>query len=106
MEGSTQRRKEGRKEGWSEQVMEKRGEMRGDRREVEGENQMWGEVGKMREKKDEEQSLKTGGRQEVIHRRGQSLFCLFAAAVKPIFWLGSGNILYFIKLQSAELCLC
>lgn len=62
----------------------------------------------MRKQKDEEKrSLRTGEREEkVIHKRGHSLFCLFATAVKPIFWLGSGDILYFIKLQSAALCLC
>lgn len=43
---------------------------------------------------------------KVIHRCGQQYFCLFVTAVKPISWSGLGNILYFIKLPSAALCLC
>lgn len=61
----------------------------------------------MKEKRERWRETEDAGRQEkVIHRRGQSLLCLFATAVKPIFWLGLQDTLYFIKLQSAALCLC
>ena len=84
----------------------KRGDRRGEKKKREEKGNRGKKMRERIERWEEEEKFEDRREEKVIHRRGQPHFCLFATAVKPIFWLGVWNILYFIKLQSAALCLC